>query len=264
MFERFPRGASAAELVVVRAILGGSDPRAADLFEQFRTSRRIERRVDGAMMRATVPWTTEELLVDLDVDVASEPVQVEDRRSGQLLRFQVHLARGGFFRCLEGRADARWPRRWEVDPDELELAASGALRLPAAESSAALARWLGITIPDGRDVVARGPATLVEIDRLQERADQALPGQLREFLAVTDGALVGDWAILGVRDLHVVEMPSDSYWQIAVGATAGDDRRCLSASDGTLLIAPSHDSGSDHFEVVGSDFRTWVAGLVVK
>lgn len=264
MFEWLPRRATPAELAVARAILEGADRRAVVLLEQFRASRRVERRVEGASMSVTVPWTTEELMVDLDVDVTSDPVRVRDRRSGQMLQFRVHLARGGFFRSLEGRADARWPRRWEVDPDELAEAASGALRLPGEAPSAALAEWLGITILDRPGVVARGPATANAIDALQEREGRALPGQLREFLEVTDGLLVGGWAISGVQDLYVVELESGSYWQIAVGAGSGNDRRCLFGSEGAFVIVPSYDSRPGDFEPVGTNLREWVAGLVVS
>jgi len=56
-----------------------------------------------------------------------------------------------------------------------------------------------------------------------------------------DGMLVGDWAALGVRDLHVVEVEGGSYWQVAVGVASGDDRRCLLNPDGGLVIVPSHE-----------------------
>jgi hypothetical protein len=125
MFAWLRRGATDAEVAVASAILSSSEDRRAEvLLEQFRRSPRVERRVDGSTIRVTVPWTTGDLMVDLDKDVVSEPVQVRDQRSGRVLRFRVHLARGGFFRCLEGRADGRWPRRWEVDADELVSAAS--------------------------------------------------------------------------------------------------------------------------------------------
>lgn len=148
-------------------------------------------------MLVVVPWTTEELMVDLDEDVISDPVRVHDTLSGQALDFRVHLARGGFFRCLEGGAHARWPRRWDVNLDELATAASGALRLPDDRSSDAVAEWLGLDIPSGPGVIVHEPATAGAIGALQRREVAALPDQVREFLEVTDGMVVDGWAILG-------------------------------------------------------------------
>lgn len=264
MFAWLRRGATDAEVAVASAILSSSEDRRAEvLLEQFRRSPPVERRVDGSTMRVTVPWTTGDLMVDLDKDVVSDPVQVRDQRSGRVLRFRVHLARGGFFRCLEGRADGRWPRRWEVDADELVSAASGALRLPDDVSSDALAEWLGRALPHGPGLIVRRPATTGAIVALGRREELPVPAEVREFLEVTDGMLVGDWAVLGVRDLHVVEVEGGSYWQVAVGAGPGGDRRCLLDPDGGLVIVPFHDAQVGDLEPVGLGFRDWIVGLLV-
>lgn len=263
MFEWFPRRATAAEVTVAHAILRGAGDRRAELIsEQFRTSRRVERHIEGATLRVVVPWTTEDLTVDLDEDVTSDPVRVHDVLSGQPLRFRVDLARGGFFRCLEGRGDTRWPRRWDVDPDELATAASGALRLPDEPSSDAFTAWLGIAVPERPGLVLRKPATPASIDALQRPGTPALPTQVRGFLETTDGLVVAGWAILGVRDLHVVEIEGGWYWQIAVRVDPDDDRRCLLAPDGAFVIAPAHDAHADDFEPIGTGLRKWIAGLV--
>lgn len=94
---------------------------------------------------------------------------------------------------VEGRADGRWPRRWEVDADELAAAASGALRLPDDASSDALAEWLGLAIPDSPGLIVCQPATTGSIVALARREELPVPGEVREFLEVTDGVLVGDW-----------------------------------------------------------------------
>ena len=263
MFAWLRRSATDAEVAVASAILTGSgDRRAEVLLEQFRRSPRVERRVDGSTIRVTVPWTTEDLMVDLDEDVVSDPVQVREQRSEQALWFRVHLARGGFFRCLEGRADGRWPRRWEVDANEVMSAASGALRLPDDASSAALAEWLGRALPDGPGLIVRQPAANGAIVALGRREELPVPGEVREFLEATDGMLVGDWAVLGVRDLHVVEVDGGSYWQVAVGAGSRDDRRCLLDPDGGLVIVSFHDVRVGDLEPVGLGFREWLAGLL--
>lgn len=263
MFDRFPRRPTKAEVAVARAILeGAKGPGAELLFAQFRDSRRVERRIRGATMRVVVPWTTEDLMIDLHKDVISDPVRVHDTLSEQPLEFEIHLARGGFFRCLEGVADRRWPRRWDVDPDELATAASGALRLPDNPPSEALAEWLGLEISDGPAVIVREPAMAAAIDALQRSEVPALSDQLRTLLEVTDGMVVADWALLGVRDLCVVEIEGRECWQIAVGAGADDDRRCLLGPDGGLFIVPAHDADMDDFEQLGTDLRNWIAGLV--
>lgn len=264
MFAWLRRSATDAEVAVASAILTGSgDRRAEVLLEQFRRSPRVERRVDGSTMRVTVPWTTGDLTVDLDEDVVSDPVQVRAQRSEQALWFRVHLARGGFLRCLEGRADGRWPRRWEVDADELATSSSGALRLPDDASSAALAEWFGLALPDGPGLTVRWPATTGAIVALERREELPVPGEVREFLEVTDGMLVGDWAVLGVRDLHVVEVAGGSYWQVAVGAGPGGVRRCLLDLAGGLVIVPFHDARVGDLEPVGLGFRDWLVGLLV-
>ena len=264
MFAWLRRGATDAEVAVASAILSSSEDRRAEvLLEQFRRSPRVERRVDGSTMRVTVPWTTGDLMVDLDEDVVSDPAQVREQRSEQALWFRVHLARGGFFRCLEGGTDGRWPRRWEVDADELVSAASGALKLPDDVSSDALAEWLGRALPDGPGLTVRRPATTGAIVALGRREELPVPGEVREFLEVTDGMLVGDWAVLGVRDLHVVEVEGGSYWQVAVGTGSGDVRRCLVDPAGGLVIVPSHDARAGDLEPVGLGFRDWLVGLLV-
>lgn len=263
MFEWFPRRAAEAEVAVARAILdGANDPAAELLLEQFRTSRRVQRHIEGATLRVVVPWTTEDLMVNLDQDVSSDAVRARDVLSGQPLWFRVHLARGGFFRCLEGQGDARWPRRWDVDRDELAAAASGALRLPHEPAPDVFAQWLGVAATDVAGLVVRRPATKGPIDGLQQREALALPAQVREFLEITDGLVVGDWAVLGTRDLHVVEVDGDSYWQIAVGVGPEHDRRCLLGVDGRLVEVPAHDAAAEEFEPAGADLRDWIAGLL--
>lgn len=214
-------------------------------------------------MRVAVPWTTEELMVDLEEDVVSHHVLTHDVRSGQVLRFRVHLARGGFFRCLEGEADGRWPRRWEIDAEELSTAAAGALVLPGDASPDALASWLDIARPEGRGLIVRQPATTGSVGALEHREGSLLPAEVRELLAITDGFVVGDWAILGVRDLHVVDVEGRSCWQVAAGISAEDDRRCLLDPHDGLIVVPSHEARPDDFELVGMDLRDWIARLMV-
>lgn len=256
------RGATAAELAVVCAILGSCEDRRATLLgEQFRRSGRVARRVAGPTLTVTVPWTTDDLMVDLDEDVVSDAVEVHERRSGLPLCFRVHLARGGFLRCLEGRADGRWPRRWDVDDDELEVAAEGSLRLPGDVAPDALADWLGIGVARDAGVVVRRPATAASVGELERRNDLPLPDDVAELLEATDGLVVGDWALLGVRDLHVVEVGGTSYWQVAVGVGDLADRRCLVTADGGLVIVPSHDACQGDFEPLGVRLRAWFGVL---
>lgn len=262
MFEWFPRRATQAEVTVAEAILSSAaDPRARLLSEQFRAARRVERSVDAATLRVVVPWTTEDLRVDLDEDVISDPVHVHNVVTGQTMQFRVQLARGGFFRCLEGRSAIVWPRRWDVDSDELATAAAGALSLPDRVSSDAFTDWVGIDVPPGRGLTVRPPATTAAIEDLQGRESLELPTEVRELLQVTDGLFIAGWAILGVRDLVVVEIDAQPHWQVAVGVGSRDDRRCLIGPDGGPVIAPAHDAPVDAFESAGTDFRSWLAGL---
>jgi hypothetical protein len=200
-------------------------------------------------------------MVDLDVDVVSNPVHVHDLHSGRVLTFRVHVARGGFFTHLEGQAEGPWRRRWAVDRDELATAARDALTFPDRPAPDALSGWLGTALPGDGDLLVRPPAEPRSIDALEEREGLRLPAGVRDFLEVTDGVMLGGWTILGVRDLYTVEVEDVSFWQIAVGSGPEDDRRCLCDSDEQLVVLPSHESGLADAERVGTGLRTWMLRL---
>ena len=263
MFARFQRRATEAEVAVAGAILRSSGARAAELLlEQLRRCRRVERRIDGSGLQVAVPWTTQELMVALDQDVTSDSVVVHELRSGRALRFRVHLARGGFFRCLEGEADGPWPRRWSVGNHELSAIPEGSLTLPTRASSEALAGWLGVSMSKTDDLIIRHPAATGATGALEQREAVPLPAEVKELLEVTDGMEVRGWAILGVQDLHVVEFEGRSYWEIAVGIGPTDDRRCLYDPDEGLVLVPSHDARVADLTQVGRSLHDWIALLV--
>lgn len=264
MVEWLPRRPAAAEVAVVEALVGRSgDPRADLLVEQFRGARRVERHVDRSSLQVVVAWTTDELLVDLDEDVTSEDVTLHDLRTGQPLRFRVHLARGGFLHCLRGEADGRWPRRWAVAPDELDAAAAdGALVLPDRHAGDALTAWLDVGPAASTAVVARAPATASELDAVEGREGRRLPDVVRAFLATANGAVLPEWVVLGTADLCLVDVAGGNHWQVAVGAGAVDDRRALLSPDGTVVVVPAHDAPPGTWQRTGHDLRRWLADQV--
>lgn len=158
-------------------------------------------------------WTTEDLVVELESHVTSDWVRCHDAASGQPLEFRVNLRQAGFLGSLEGRAvNGRWPEGWHVDPSALR------------ECLPKLLAWLKQDTTQPDNVTCRKPARKADIDARVAREGLPLPGDVPSFLRITDGLDIGDLAVLGCGDLHVVELDDRQYWLVAVELADTKDR----------------------------------------
>lgn len=123
---RWRRTATPDEVAVAAAILQGyGDAASTALLQQFRKQGGIRRTMSGSRLQIAVPFTREDLLVELDRDVESKPVRVRDARTRQRLEFVLTLRRGGFFGSLTGLAERMIGRLRIVLPMAFVLVAIG-------------------------------------------------------------------------------------------------------------------------------------------
>ena len=259
------RRASEDELMVVAAILKSTRDRRSDSFyRQFADSVNLERNVTPDGYAVKPAWTTSDLIVELEGNVISNWVRCHDVGTGQLLEFRITLRGAGFFGPLEARAvSGTWPTEWRVDPDELEKAAKGALRLPNDVGSRCLAEllaWLKLEAAGvSSDVTCRKAAPNHDIDDLVAREGLDEPQDIRAFLRITDGLDIGELQILGTPDLYIVNVEDRQHWVIAI---EDDAYFLIEPGASTVVAVPSHDA--KHPVAQAKSFPDWLRDRLME
>lgn len=145
---------------------------------------------------------TPESIRRLRKPMESRPLVAKDRRTGRLLEFRVTIEPGLFHAypgCLRGRTldGSRWP--WDFDPEippskpgeYLVVGGPDVARVPTAEETAQLARWLGLSSADFESVrwglTRFPPAERSRLDACEARVGAPAFKALRPFLEVCDG-----------------------------------------------------------------------------
>ncbi|MCR1786010.1 SMI1/KNR4 family protein [Nocardioides carbamazepini] len=249
------------EVLVAAAILRGSgDPRAESLLRQFVEGTDLRRRISGGTCDVVVESTTDDLLVDLDYDVESRPIVLNDAKSGRLLTFKVSLARGGFFRGLHGQCDGRWEREWTVDPVQAGRAAVGALSISPPDDSLdePVKDWLEGVELELVGVVLRPRADERRVGEVEEREGFGLPSEVRSLLALSNGMILPGLSVLGVDDLYVVDLSSDfgPWWLVAY---SDGGKQFLAGPSNEMATLPEAEADPEEFVRTGDSFRQWVS-----
>lgn len=249
------------EIMIVTALLSRLEPeQAAALTKQFSTPGRVKRTIAGSTLEVELVSTTEDLLVDLAGDVTSPDVQVRDVLSGGVLWFSVSLRRGGFFGVLKGRAMSEWPRRWQVDPDDLERARSAAAwpAVPSDTATLALSSYLEIPLDLVRRASLFRSAEPDEILALEAREGLQLPLDLKEVLGITDGFSLGDVAVFGVRDAYLVDLGDGVHrWHFA-SDDSGAQFLCTEAG---VISVPDLESTPTAASFCDTSVRGWLSKI---
>jgi hypothetical protein len=259
-------GTTEDERLVTAAILEScNDPRSERLYQQFARSILPLRGSTASGLTIKPGGTTEDLLVPLDDDVSSSWIRCHDVATGQPLEFRVNLHRAGFFSSLEGRpVEGVWPREWHVDPSALREAATGALRLPDGVGDRCLAKlmaWLKFEGAAPDRVTCHKPARKADIDALVAQEGAPLPAQFPAFLRITDGLEIGALAILGCRDLYMVDINDQRNWLVAV---EDDAHFIMVAGESPVVVLPSHDARATDIIEVGGSFPDWLRSRLAE
>jgi hypothetical protein len=260
------KGLREEERSLLEALLrNGDDPRSALLIEQVRRSQSWSREVAGDEFVLTLPYTTEDLFVDLPGDVVGPWAVVHDSRTGKPLRFRVEIARAGIFRCLRGRSDDMpWPRSWSFS--EAELRDLPPLRLPELRTPEdclnALRDWLQLNdLPEGVAVQCWPPASLDDLARLEAEQGACLPPSYRALLSVTDGLRIGNGDLLGTADLYIVDLDNRRWWVLAtVQGESFVVTEATSSDDEPEIYLWPHDAPTrSDAHLLARDLRSYVA-----
>ena len=208
--------ATVEELRVIAALLGRGES-AERLLRQVAEAPDLDRTCRGDAYSLTLRETHEELLVDLDDDLATDWQDVRDEQTGALLGFRVVLRQGGFFSALEGRTrEGEWPEKWHVE--DAALHRLRAVELPRAYSCDLLVEWLKAAAQSDVAVhrlACRAPAEPQHLQDLQRRERHDLPPDFVEMLARSDGLRIGRVEVHGSRDLFVTELTGEPWWVVA-------------------------------------------------
>ncbi len=247
---------------MVRALLERPDDHRTELvITQVAEAGRVDRsNPDRSSFEMRLPHTTAGLDVDLPRDFFSgwQAVRVD---SGTRCEFAVEIGRSGIFRCLRGRTDGEWPRRWSVPDDELARLVPAAL--PAFVEGEACLRRLRPLVGDapqpGKRLVVgcTDPADDDALARVEAEHGASLPASYRQFLLATDGLLLGDEFLHGTVDAYPVDLEGARWWVIA--SIYGVESIVVPADgdDGPVLLWP-HDASRDQAQELAADFASFL------
>jgi hypothetical protein len=255
-----------AEVIVLRALLCGPDPRLRKIGDQLERAPEIEREFPGKGHFRVGPTSTfDDLSFVLEVDrLESDWLGVRDSASGRDLEFRVVVGRHGFLRGLEGRTvdGGDWPKVWSVDRSALNPRSTALLALPSAAAAeaaqaralAGLSAWIGIEVAG--EIVTYPPATTAHVAARERELGGAFPKGYRRFLGFTDGLDAPAIRIHGLRDVYTYDNPDIAA---VVVAWADDDLGNyvlivgLDGRDESIYQA-NVDAESSDLEVVATDF----------
>ena len=207
--------ATAAEVAVVRLLLGTDDERHLLLARQLEATPRVERsHPDASSIRVEPTSTVASLLFPFDHRTLMSPwAPIRDSSSGRDLEFRVVVVRGGFLRALEGRTrdGGPWPESWGVGLDDPVRRVQ--LNLPPAEAVAKqrkrarhdLSEWLGRPVPSV--VEPFPPPSRAQLATRQTEVGGQFPVKLCEFYLIADGVEAPDLQILGFTEAYRIDNP---------------------------------------------------------
>ena len=277
-----------SEITVVRALLPRGDLRSVPLFAQAQDAPGVQRALPNDWTCVvTIPYVKDERhAIDALSEHVSPVITVNDALSGRRLAFSIKVKRGGFLNELVGVAadTSAWPKDWRLDADGTEAILSQDIenwlpRTLTQESRLqiirALAIWCGceadrLTMFGPDMLTVRMPATPDELAAAESRLRVRLPGEYREFVAISNGLAIRHgrpYDIFGTSDVERLDirLPGGAHLVVTDLYEEGVAAlQCGGEGEGSVVFVGPH---SAEPELVGSLRRhvweslTWLESL---